>query len=300
MAGADFVEVALRGFSCCLVPDGDDAVDSDFVEGLFDEVVVLACSDEGEEMARVGFLVAFHDVDGGLGEVDFDGARAFVFGFARDVLDVDAVVCLCHIVFGEVEEVAAAAAYIALEDEDVSCHLDFRHFAKVALVEAVSFFGGEVERGSEALGFDGVFAEGVVGCVSHVDAPSPEGADCAHVGDDGVFAALAGYFFVVAVLPCVFVFAYGLEGCAVFELLFFEEFVLVAKEVFDCQECVGGSCGEVNGSAGIQFVAADDVEDALVAFLSLFGEFLEFEETFEGVEEGGVVFFFGFELFGVE
>ena len=40
------------------------------------------------------------------------------------------------------------------------------------------------------------------------------------------------------VVPDVFVFGYGFEGCAVFELLFFEEGVFCAEEVFDGSEGV--------------------------------------------------------------
>lgn len=233
VAGADLVEVALLGLTGSLIQDCDNSVDSGGVEGFLDEVIVFACTDEREQVARISLLVALHNLDGGRGEVNLDGARALLLGLARDVGDADAVVGVDGVLLCEGEEVATAAAYIALEHEDIPCHLNSWFLAEVTLVEAVTLLGGEVVRCTETLCLDGVLAERVVGGVAHVDAPAPEGTHCAHVGNDGILAALARDFLVSAVLPRVPIFTYRLQGSAVLEFLFLEELVLIAEEVLD-------------------------------------------------------------------
>ena len=96
------------------------------------------------------------------------------------------------------------------------------------------------------------------------------------------------------VVPDVFVFGYRFEGCAVFELLFFEEGVFGAEEVFDGSE--GATVGFVKcyRFVGVEFVAFDDVEYDLVGFVTFDGHLLIFEEGVGFVlEEDFVTFWLG-------
>lgn len=80
------------------------------------------------------------------------------------------------------------------------------------------------------------------------------------------------------VVPYVFVFGYGCEGCAVFELLFLEEGVFCAEEVFDGSECAAVGFVERYGFVGVHFVALDYVEDDLVCLVAFEGDLLIFKE----------------------
>lgn len=187
-----------------------------------------------------------------------------------------------------------------MEDEDVSYGGEFFVGAHVGSVEGVTFFGSEVERSAVLLGANGVFAEWVVLCVAHVDAPEPVGADCAHVCDDGVVGALLWYLLMVGVVPNVFVFLVGDKDRAVLVFLRLEEGVLFLEELGEGYECV--SCGfvKVDGLAGVELEPFDDVEDYSVALVTLNGDLLEFEEVFNLVIEAMLVRLGGFKLVGVE
>ncbi len=291
MGAGDVADGVLLGLFGAGVDDGDDAVDAGFLEGFADEAVERAGGVVGEDGVFRPAFVAVEDFEGGGGEVDFDYSLAFVFGLGGDVVDGGAPVRCDDVFRGEVEEVADAAADVALEDEDVAGCGDVLVAAEVGLVEGVALFGGEVVGGSEFLGAYGVFAEWVVAGVAHIDAPAPVGADGGHIGDYGVVAALFGGSLVRDAVPDGLVFADGLQGVEVFLSGRLEEGVFVAEEIFDGDEGVGCRFVEVDRPARVEFVAADDVEDGYIGFLAGGGDFLVFEEFVEFVEEVDFVAF---------
>ena len=283
---ADGVLLRLLGAG---VDDGHDAVDSGFLEPLADEVVELACAVEGEDGVPVAALVTFQYLDGGGGQIHLDYARTFFFGLAGDILHGDAVVGGDYVVLGEGEEVADTAADVALEDEDVPGLGEVFIIAHVRLVQQVALLGGEIVGGTVLLGADGVFAEGIVPGVAHVNAPAPVCADGAHVADDGVVAPLAGSPFVLGVVPGVFVLFHRPEAHAVFQLGGLEKGVFGAEEFFEGDE--GLRCGFVQDDllAFVEFVALDDAEDCVVGVDALQGDFLVLEEVFGLVQEADFI-----------
>ena len=300
MGAGDIADGVLLGLLGAGVDDGDDAVYSGLLEGFADEAVERAGGVVGEDGPFGLAVVAAEDFEGGGGEVDFDYSLAFVFGLGGDVVDGGAFVRGDDVLGGEGEEVAYAAADVALEYEDVAGCGDVLVAAEVGSVEGVAFFGGEVVGCAEFLGAYGVFAEGVVAGVAHIYAPAPVGADGGHIGDDGVVAAFFGCSFVGNAVPDVLVFADGLKGVEGFLFGRLEEGVFAAEEFFDGGEGVGCRLVEVDGPAGVEFVAADDVEDGRVGLLAGGGDFLVFEEFVEFVEEVDFVAFGLAVVLGVE
>lgn len=255
-----------------------EPVDTGFLEGLADEVVKFASAEEGEDGVSCPALVAVQYLNGGGREVHLDYARTFFLCLAGDVLYGDAVVGGDDVIGSEGEEVADAAADVALEDENVAGGLEFFVIAHIRLVQQVALFGGEVVGGAVFLGADGVFAEGIVLRVSHIHTPAPIGTDGAHITDDGVVAAFAGCTFVLGVFPDVFVFLDGFQAGAILQLDRLKERVLSAKEVLQGEECVRVRFIKDDFLAGVQFEAVDDAEDGSVGVDSFAGEFLVPEE----------------------
>lgn len=278
MGAGDVADGVLLGLLGPRVDDGDHAGDAGLLEGRADQVIELAGAEEGEDGALVLSLVAVQDLDGSGSQVHLDYARAFLFSLAGDILHGDAVVGGYNVAFSEGEQVADTAADIALEDEDVAGGSQLFVITHIRLVKNVAFLGGEVVGGAVLLGADGVFAEGVVLRVAHVDAPAPIGTDGAHVADDGVVAAFTGCAFVFGVVPDVFVLLDGLQPHAVLQLAGLKERVLSAKEVFQGEEGAGRSLVQLDFLAGVHLEALDDAEDCAVGVYALLGDLLVFEE----------------------
>ncbi len=237
VGAGDVADGVLFGLFGDGIDGGDDSGDAGSFEGDADEVVEFAGGHIWEECVFRLAFVAVHYLDGGGSEVDFDDSRTFFFGLARYVLDGCAVFGGDDVVRCEGEEVADAAANVALEYEYVACEGYFVVSSEVGFEYGVSFFCCEVVRGSEFLGTYRIFTEGVVFRVAHIDAPSPIGSDGTHIGDDGIVAAFKRCAFVLGVFPDIFVFPYGFEDSAVFFFFWLEEFVFVAEEVLDGEQC---------------------------------------------------------------
>ena len=215
MRTGDVADGVLLGLLGPGVDDSDDTVDTGLLEGGADEVVELAGAEIGEDGASVRAFVALQDLNGSGCQVHLDYARAFLLCLGGHVLNGDPVIGGDYVALREGEKVADTATDVALEDEDVAGGTEIFIIAHVRLVQEVALFCGEVVGGTVLLGADGVFAEGVILCVAHIDAPAPVCADCAHIADDGVVASLTGSPFVLGVVPGVFVFLHRFETCAV-------------------------------------------------------------------------------------
>lgn len=206
MGAGDVADGVLLGLFGDGIDGGDYSGDAGSFEGDADEVVEFAGGHIWEECVFCLAFVTVHYFYGGWGEIDFDDSRAFSFGLARDVLNGCSVFRGDDIFGRECEEVADAAADVALEYEDVSCEGDFVVGAEVGFEYDVSFLCCKVIRSPEFLGAYGVFAEGGVFRVAHINAPSPIGSDRTHIGDDGIIAAFKWRAFVMGVFPRIFVF----------------------------------------------------------------------------------------------
>ena len=127
---------------------------------------------------------------------------------------------------------------------------------------------------------DGIFTEGVILGVTHINAPAPVGTDGTHIADDGIVAALAGSTFVLGVVPGVFVLLDGLQSHPVFQLDRLEEGVFSTEEVFEGYEGLRGGFVEDDLLAFVEFVSLDDAEDGVVGVYALLGNLLVLQEVF--------------------
>ena len=277
MGTGDVADGVLLGLFGAGVHYRDDAVDSCSGEPFTDGDVEFPNAHAGEEVLRVFAFVAVHDFHCGGSQVDFDYALALFLCLFGDVLDGEAVAALDDVGRGEGEKVADAAAYVALEYEDVAGKEQVFIGPQVGFVIAVAFVGGEIDGGAVVLAGDGEFLEGVVGGVAHVHAPVPVGADGLHVVDDGVLGASERGAAVLGVRPGVFVAGHRLEGPVVDLAGDGEKGVLVEHEVPDGGEVFRRHGVQQEAVAGVHLVAVDDLEDDAVVALAGAGEFCVFE-----------------------
>ena len=277
MGTCDIADGVLLGGAGLGVDYGDDAFDAGIGKAFADAGVELPVAHAWEEVLRVFSFVAVHDFNGRGREVDFDHALAVFLGLFGNVLDRQAVAAFDDVGGREREKVADAAAYVALEDEDVAGEAEFFIASQVCLAVDVALLGGEVVGRSVLLAGDGVFLEGVVGCVTHVQQPVPVGADGLHIIDDGVLGAAQRGAAVVGVRPGVFVAGHRLE-CPVVDFAGDgEKGVLGEHELLDVGQVFRGHGVQHESVAGVHLVAVDDLEDDAIVLFALDGEFGIFE-----------------------
>ena len=268
--GAGYVtNGVLLGGSGLWIDCGDHAVDTGFMQPFPDGGVKLPVTHTGEEVLRIFALVALHNLNGGGGQIDLDGALAVFLGLLRNVLYGESVGALDDVFRSEVEQVADTAADVALEDEYVAGKSKL-FVIQLCFVIDVSFLGGEVVGRAIILGACGVLFEGIVGGVTHVQQPVPVGTDSLHIIDDGILAPSKRGATVDGVRPGVFVARNRLE----FAVKVFsgdgEEGMFGAHELFDSGEIFRGHGVQHQAFAGVHLVSIDNLEDDAVVFLSLF------------------------------